>query len=119
MTPESLCSIIGEPATLALLSLRPGVRLYVPRSATERFIGELGGDKEAAEALARECGGMFIALPVAREWRAAILRKRGMSARDVALALGITERTAHRLKSISEARCRHEPSFSPAVKNVA
>lgn len=90
MTPESLCELIGEDATLALLSQRSGVRVYIPKVVTERIIEECGGDAKSAEILCREMGANFIILPTAKRWRMAQLLKRGFSIRDISIALNVT-----------------------------
>lgn len=108
MTPEHLTEIIGEDAAFSLITLRGGLnRFYVPHSLTDRIICECGGDPLVAKRLCDSFGGQFIALPIARRWRISIMRRRGLSVRDITLSLGVTAACVERAL-ISETRCRDE-----------
>lgn len=88
-----LSDAIGAEAVLALIEARGGTRVYVPRHAEEdgalvAIIGEA-----AVTALAREYGGLSIHISSAKRWRALVYRGRQMSFAQIALKLGVGERT--------------------------
>lgn len=113
MTPHMLSEIVGEDAALSILSIRGGVRVYVPKTVTDRIIDELGGNADAAQRLCHEMGGLFITLPVARNWRAQRLVARGLSVRDAALSVGLTRRSVQ--LAAAETKMRPElPATSAA-----
>ena len=90
---EQLLGLIGENATLRLVELHGGTRVYVPdglRKANHlaRDLGE-----EAAQLLAAEFGRDYLRVPMVKAWRARIYHARGESYRAIALKLGCNEST--------------------------
>ncbi|MTW19111.1 hypothetical protein GJ689_23205 [Rhodoplanes serenus] len=92
-----LAEVIGEPAALALIEAFPGLRIYVPRSPTERIMAAIGA--EAAAQLARAYGGEYLKVPAAKQWRVTIYRTRGLSYADIARRVGSTEDGVWRILS--------------------
>ena len=87
---------LGDEAYLRLLESYGGCRLAVPfdpaRSKLSHAIGI-----DAARKMAAAFGGDYITIPLDRPFRAIALRERGHSARQIALALGVTENGVSRL----------------------
>lgn len=117
MTPQVLSAMIGEEATFALLSQRAGLRVYVPKRMTARFLEEVGGDEKAALALINEMGGLFLTIPSAKRWRAARLKRAGVSIRDAALQLGITR--VHAVTLYAETQVCHEQAGAKMASRAA
>jgi hypothetical protein len=84
---------LGEEMTLRLLELHGGTQLYIPfgsKAGTLSLARDLSPEAEIA--LASEFGGNNLKLPLCKEWRARIYRKRGMTHKQIAKRLGCTER---------------------------
>lgn len=88
-----LVRLIGLDLALRLMELHGGSRVFVPLSPapTQKLARELSPEAEAA--LVGEYGGGNIEVPLCKAWRARIYRQRGMTHREIALALGCGERT--------------------------
>ena len=99
MTPDALSAIIGEEAALSLMAQRAGLRVYIPKTITERIVEECGGDRKAAAKLCELFGGEFVIFPAGRRWRAEALLRRGLSLRDVAMTVGMTRRRVVQIAS--------------------
>lgn len=85
----------SREALLALIEHSGGLWFYVPTGAGIAGLAEIIG-RPAAEHLAARCGGDRFIVPLGREWRAQILKSRGLSYRDIAIALGMTENGVYR-----------------------
>lgn len=90
---QRLVELIGVEMTLKLMNLHGGSRVFVPLRAKpgQRLARELSPEAEAA--LVDEFGGNNLDVPLCKTWRARIYRSRGMTHRDIALALGCNERS--------------------------
>ena len=86
-----LVRLVGPQATLTLVELHGGTRLFVPKSANQgtRLAREIG--LSAAHALSAEYGGLMVKVPMAKPWRARIYRGEGMTYPAIARRLGTTE----------------------------
>ncbi len=106
-----LVDAIGEDATLLLIELRGGTRVYIPRtpddaSPLSKDIGII-----AARRLSRAWDLDHLKVPLAKRWRAHVYRHRGMSYPEIAQALGVSETTVWRLLQPS----RHTEQLSLAL----
>lgn len=88
-----LVDLIGEAATLRLVELHGGTRVYVPAGAREanHLARDLGD--EAARALAAQFGRDYLRVPLVKGWRARIYHARGESYAAIARRLGCNETT--------------------------
>ncbi|MGH8327259.1 MAG: helix-turn-helix domain-containing protein [Steroidobacteraceae bacterium] len=88
---SELAELLGENETLRLIELYGGTRLTVPRVIGDGhpLAAEMGA--EAAARLERFFGGSEVKVPMARSWRSAIYRARGLTYREIARKLGCTE----------------------------
>lgn len=86
-----LVRLVGVEATLAIVEMHGGTRLWVPKAANQgtRLALEIG--LHEAHLLSAEYGGLMIKVPMAKPWRARIYRSRGMSYPAIARRLGTTE----------------------------
>ncbi len=84
---------LAPPALLTLIQAFGGTRLYVPKSPNQAspLVQAIG--REAALALAAAHGGEELSIPIARHWQIRCLKQKGMSYRQIALKLGVTEIT--------------------------
>jgi hypothetical protein len=84
---------IGAAATLVLLEVYGGTRLYVP--SDERGIASLGQviGMAAAREVSRMAPGDTIRIPLAKAWRAQIYRAQGMTYVAIAKKLGCNDTT--------------------------
>jgi hypothetical protein len=88
-----LTDAIGAEATLALIEARAGTRVYVPGQINaDGWLAKAIGTTGAA-ALAEAHGGCYITPPAAKRWRAHVYRTRGQSYAEIALRIGVAERT--------------------------
>ncbi|WP_293796704.1 helix-turn-helix domain-containing protein [uncultured Bosea sp.] len=110
MRPEELSSLIGEDATLHLLSNRGGRRMYVPAKITEELLSACGGDRDAATRLSAEHARNIVCVPTARRWRVMRMRERGFSVRQITSALSISERSVWRALAESADRSTSNPA---------
>jgi hypothetical protein len=98
-----LVDLIGVGPTLALIAARGGTRVQIPRSEAAcngSILADIVG-LDALRAIARGYGGLYIAVPTVRAWRAALLLAAGgMSHAEVALRVGLTEKHVQRLASV-------------------
>ena len=93
-----IANLIGTAATLRLIELHGGCRVYVPRKPTERsrFSRELG--PEAARALGAAMGGDCLQVPLAHAWLVKVYTLRRESAAQIARRLKMTENTVYVLR---------------------
>jgi hypothetical protein len=93
--PEAarLVDLIGINHALRLMEIHGGSRVFVPLRSRpgQRLARELSPEAEAA--LVEEFGGNNLEVPLCKAWRARIYRARGLTHRDIALALGCHERS--------------------------
>jgi len=86
-----LKAILGEEGFVLLAEALGGVRAYIPYSfGDDHEIVRLLG-REAAEKLSRAMAPAAIRVPLGRRERALYWRAQGLSDRQIALKLGITE----------------------------
>lgn len=111
MTPQDLADLIGEDDALKLLSMRGGSRIYVPKRVSPYFREQCGA--KGAEALVSIMGGSFLVLPVGKNWRAVVMRRKGVSVPDIALSLGLGERAVWHALALANSEGR----FQRAIKN--
>lgn len=88
---EWLSQHLAPPALLALIEAFGGTRIYVPKAPNQGspLVHAIG--REAAAALSAAHGGDELKIPIARHWQVKCLRQRGLSYREIALKLRITE----------------------------
>lgn len=95
----SLLELLGTDATIALIEAHGGTRLSVPRNAGAACdVRERIGD-ESFLRLVQYFGGAVLTIPLARGWRAAIYRQRGMTYREIARACGVVESAVYKMLS--------------------
>jgi hypothetical protein len=98
---QRLIDLIGVDATLRLMEIHGGSRVFVPLRARagQRLARELSAEAEAA--LVEEFGGNNLEVPLCKAWRARIYRARGMTHREIAIKLGCHERSVRQWLSES------------------
>lgn len=91
-----LLDTLGPDGFYALVEAHAGVRLYVPADPDRSDLSESIGH-EHAKRLSKvfPCG--YIKVPLAREFRALRYRENGMSNRQIARRLGLTESGVEKL----------------------
>lgn len=87
---HDLRRLMEDDALLAFVEQHGGTRYFVPKIRSVSLIEKIGIGP--ASMLVSYHGGNYIKVPLARSWRAAIYRARGMSYAQIAVRLGITER---------------------------
>ena len=92
-----LSRVIGASATLRLVEGHGGVALYIPHEVNQssplaRMIG-----LDAARQLSAAYGGERRVVPFLRWWRISVERSRGLSDRDIARKMMMTEAAVSRL----------------------
>lgn len=110
-----LLSTIGRDASLRLIEQLGGVRLYVPTKVAEdgRITRAIGA--AAAALMGGEFGGCYIAVPLAKPWRASIYRERGLSYGEIAIALATSVTSVWRmLRAVGLTGCH--PGSAPAAR---
>ena len=116
MTADDLAKCIGEDAALHLMARKGGLRIYAPKQVTPALVAICGCER-AASRLSSAYGGLFLVLPVAKRWRMRRLKERGLSAQQIALALGVTEQAVFRC--LSETGRQHEQAGPADGKRAA
>ncbi|MDR6102773.1 CRP-like cAMP-binding protein [Agrobacterium larrymoorei] len=108
---NELLSALGDDGFFSLVEAHAGVRLYIPgdpdRSELPSTIGV-----DAAYRLAKAYPGGYIRVPLAREFRARRYVAEGLSNRDIAKRLGLTESGIERLLK----RARKRGALKPRRK---
>lgn len=94
---SDLMAILGEEAFLRLAAQFGGTELYVPSQLAEDhpIVAAIG--LSLAQRLARFYAPTAIRVPLARRERAIRLRKQGLSQREIARRLGMTESGIYKL----------------------
>lgn len=87
-----LVGLLGEVDARRVIEAHGGVRIYVPYSGDLSALVETVGYR-AAGLLAREIGGNFLKIPLAKRWRVEIMRRDGLTIRDIARAVLVDEST--------------------------
>jgi hypothetical protein len=105
-TEEKLIHLLGDKAAYCLFNMQGGQRIYIPKSPSERFIEQLGGDIAAAAKLCNYMGGEYITLPMAVKFKFRYLLDAGHKLRDIARLLGRSERRI--TKMMQEIRLQRE-----------
>ena len=112
---HDLVTTIGRPATLALIEAFGGTRVYVPVAPNQAspLVRSIG--REAALALSARLGGSsatnVLKVPLARDWRILAYREEGLSYREIARRLAITEDTVWRHLQRAEQTARQGSLF--------
>lgn len=91
-----LRAILGDDDFFALVEAHAGVRLYVPSDPTRSELPTTIGITSATR-LSKAYPGGYIKVPLARDFRALRYRESGLSNRDIARRLGLTETGVERL----------------------
>jgi len=94
---ESLLSLLGDAATMRMVEAYAGCRLFVPTRLSTigkeqrpcKLSVEMG--EEIAGKLIGEFAGLYLHIPLAREFRAKRYRAEGQTHRQIAVRLGLTE----------------------------
>ncbi|MCD2176464.1 hypothetical protein [Rhizobium sp. C1] len=108
-----LMAALGEDGFFVLTEAYAGVRLYVPANIERSDLPETIGRDHAAR-LAKAYPGGYIRVPLAREFRARRYVASGMTIREIALKLGLTETGVNKLIK----RARHAaPIVRPSRKD--
>lgn len=87
---QELMDTLGEDGFFRLVEAHAGLRLYIPAHIDRSELSDTIG----IEATARLCNlyrGGYIKVPLAREFRALRYREAGLSNKDIARRLGLTE----------------------------
>lgn len=116
-----LIELLGEEAAFRLVERRGGTRIFVPKELNlghplAREIG-LG----AALKLCGEFPSMWVKIPLCRDWRVQVYRARGMTYREIALRLVMTESGVSRVLTMTgatdptKARRATTPNAAPAA----
>lgn len=93
---QELLHTLGEDGFFVLVEAHAGMRLYIPADPDRSDLpGTIG--IEYATHLSNLFRGGYIKVPLAREFRALRYRDRGLSNKDVARKLGLTENGVERL----------------------
>ncbi|SIQ24292.1 hypothetical protein SAMN05880590_102759 [Rhizobium sp. RU35A] len=87
---QELLDALGEDGFFALVEAHAGMRLYVPADPARSDLPQTVGE-DAAWRLSNLYRGGYIKVPLAREFRALRYREAGVSNKDVARRLGLTE----------------------------
>jgi hypothetical protein len=118
-TPDlkGLCDLCGSrEAALALIEAHGGTAIYVPHRREKTDLLETI-DAELIERLQRRYAGDWMRVPLAQAWRIQIYRGRGMTIRDIARRLTMTEGGVY--KSLRLAGLSHSLSDARAAKPSA
>jgi len=87
---EELTDLLGEDGFYQLTEAYAGTRLYVPGDIARSELPSVIG-AENARRLSNVFPGGYIRIPLARSFRAARYRLEGLSNRDIARRLGLSE----------------------------
>lgn len=93
---------LPPPALLALIKAFGGTVLYVPKAPNQASALCQAIGRDAALALAAAYGGEHRKIPIARHWQIRCLHQRGLSYRQIATELRISEDTVW--KNLNAAR---------------
>lgn len=93
---NELVDLLGEDDFVVLAEKFGGTRLFVPGDIRRSELPAALGDT-VAQRLSNLYRGSYIRVPLAREIRAARYRQAGMTNRDIARNLGITETSVNKL----------------------
>lgn len=87
--------VIGDEATLALIEAHGGLVIHIPRFVWPETVLTRSIGTAAAEALAAEYGGEKLRIPIAKNWRARVYRRRGETIAAIARRLSVGENTVY------------------------
>lgn len=111
---DELMLLLGDDGFFTLTEAYGGTRLYVPGDIGRSGLPETIGAENAAR-LSNSFPGGYIRIPLARWFRAGRYRQSGMSNRDIARKLGLTESSIddmfRKLKRLEPGR--HLPQKDP------
>lgn len=111
---EELLDLLGEDEFFQLVDTRPGIRTYIAQNIDESdLLGTLSYD--AYSRLAKAYGRLYIRVPLAREFRARRYLAAGMTLKQVALKLGMTETGVSKI--IRRAKVQKKPVQRPSRKD--
>lgn len=113
---EEIFELLTPESYLDLVTQYGGTRLYVPVCKRGKNAKIPGLDSDAATALADAFGGLFLQVPVAREFRAIVYWERGFSNAQVAAKLGLSESGVNKLRArIKAGKTSSGATFSKAA----
>ncbi len=98
MTPNDLERMLGADAAMRLMARRAGQVIYVPKVVTALLL-DMAGSQAGADQMVADHAGDRVIIPSGRKWRMIHLIKSGMSTRDTALTMGVTERAVRQIVS--------------------
>lgn len=102
----ALLELVGEDATVKLLEAYGGTRPTVPKFfPAQHPMMDLLGEYDF-KILHQYFGGCVLHLPLAKRWRLAIYRRRGLKTKEIARRTGYTERAVARIINETETPCR-------------
>lgn len=85
---ESIVGLIGAVSALSLIEAKAGQRLYIPKAYGEDNILSEILDAEACKRIIEEYPGLYLKVPVARQWLILCYRARGLSYGEIAAKTG-------------------------------
>lgn len=111
-----LASVIGDEMARVLCRLRGGVSLHIPKQATADAVLAPFIGLPALRALASVYGGLTIAVPnrrrdEPRKGQVIEMLEAGMSARDIALQLDVTERYVRHVRACARPSIKQASLF--------
>lgn len=115
-TLGTLIGLIGKDEAFALVGAFSGRRLFIPRRTEGTKLRD-AISAAAAGIMAAQFGGLYLKIPLARQWRAAVYRERGMSWSGIATAIGCSESAVGRyLKDTGLTGARQPGSRHPSCR---
>jgi hypothetical protein len=118
-TPDlkGLCDLCGSrEAALALIEAHGGTAIYVPQRHEKSDLRDTL-DAGLIERLRQRYAGDWMRVPQAKAWRVQVYRGRGMTIRDIALRLTMTESGVY--KSLRLAGLSNTLSSAPTSRQAA
>ena len=109
---DELIALLGERALLSLIEAKGGRRFYVPEKAAGSQLEGIVGPKAAGD-MVSFYGRGWLTIPLARRWRVAVYRTRGLTYPQIAEKLGITEDWAQKLGAKTGATPVSKPRRKP------
>lgn len=118
-----IATIAGEPAAVKIAARAGGTRVYIPKhAADDHWLVETVG-RERADAVCRELGGARYDVPLGvsgsyqgqrreRARQVHALDKAGKSSREIARAVGLTQRAVHAQRAVHRGRRKDDKQGS-------
>lgn len=95
---RQIIALIGEDEAFILFENHGGTRVFFPCRDWENSVAFEGLSKEAAYTLSKEFGRDYVRIPLARKFRCLRYCQDGLSERQAAKRLGMTEAGIGRIK---------------------